>query len=603
MTVRVIEGEVTNLGSISGTDGTPFGIWEPTRAARVFLENPVFVPNFEQTVINTTASGSGVVIQGGGIVNVSTAGQVITVSGPAFEEIEGDDVDSLNTLTGTVTIASQNNASVITNVPSNTIFIDVPFDEDDVDSINTVTGTVILDGSDGNTVLPAVGQTITIQGFRPEFVAASGSLQDQIDNASAGVLSLNSLDGVLDIAAGNNITVTDNGSDTITINSFTDDDVDSITVSGTTVTGSVTLESIGSVGLSVSGQTITVSGSSSSVTGGAGVISGIWKFNNSTSSSNPGKGKFRLDSATYGLVTELIIADETDDGFDASNIISVLESGDRIYIQEIKNASNFVILDVTSIPIDNSNWFSVSAQSAEAGDIFSNNKECMVGFIYGGTPTSPVSSLNTLTGDLTLSAGNNITISDNGSDTITINSFTDDDVDSINTVTGTVTLTGNGTNTVSTSGQTITVSGAGVTSFGFEDDGITYIDDPTRGNKRLSTHRQHFGFGRNGTADNTYLRVGNTLNNNSGWIMPRDAVITSWSTFYPSGAAGTKGFEIRVNNVAVALVSDTVTQSVVSLNPNLNIDINEGDRLQVFAVSAGGAATDTNSSIEIAWRK
>ncbi|MBD3260968.1 MAG: hypothetical protein GF334_04700 [Candidatus Altiarchaeales archaeon] len=121
MVFRAVEGQVVSLGSVSGTDGTPIGLYEPTHAQRVFLENPFLVPNFEQTVINSTASGSGVQVVGGGIVNVSTAGQTITVSGPAFEEVEGPDVDSLNTLTGTLTLQGQNTVSISTADPNITI--------------------------------------------------------------------------------------------------------------------------------------------------------------------------------------------------------------------------------------------------------------------------------------------------------------------------------------------------------------------------------------------------------------------------------------------------------------------------------------------------
>lgn len=350
MVYRELGGRVVQLGAVSGTDQTPIGLYEPTAAQRIFLENPIFVPNFEQTVINSTASGAGVQIVGEGIIGVDTSGLTITVSGPEITDIEGADVDSINTLTGTVTIEGQNNATAITSVPQNTIFVDVPFDDDDVDDINTITGSVTL-------------------------------------------------------AAGNNTSVqTDLPSKTITINSFTDDDIDSITVSGTTITGSVEFVGTNSVSLSVSGDQIAISGS-------------------------------------------------------------------------------------------------------------------------------------------------------------------------------------------------------GVSSMGFEDDGIVYINDPTRSNKRLSLHRQHFPFNRNGTADNTYLRLGDMLNNESGWVMPRDATITAWTVFYADGGAGTKGFEIRVNDVAVALASATVVQGWPTVQKNLNIDIDEGDRLQVFVVAAGATASDSNSSIEVAWRK
>jgi hypothetical protein len=141
MVFRVVEGSVTSLGSVSGTDETPVGLYEPTRAVRIFLENP---GTQEQTVINSTAGGPGVQIVGGGIVGVSTDGLTVTVSASAESLTAG--VSSLNTLSGSLSLA----------------------------------------GSDGN-VVSTVSPNITIQGFRPEFVTASGFIQSQIDSTVSGI--------------------------------------------------------------------------------------------------------------------------------------------------------------------------------------------------------------------------------------------------------------------------------------------------------------------------------------------------------------------------------------------------------------------------------
>ncbi len=78
MTLRVVEGAITSLGSISGTDGTPVSLDESTRALRIFIDNPSVL---EQTTINSTAAGPGVQILGKGPVAIITEGQIITVSG------------------------------------------------------------------------------------------------------------------------------------------------------------------------------------------------------------------------------------------------------------------------------------------------------------------------------------------------------------------------------------------------------------------------------------------------------------------------------------------------------------------------------------------
>ena len=120
-------------------------------------------------------------------------------------------------------------------------------------------------GTDGNTVISG-SDTITIQGFRPEFVAASGSLQDQIDAVEGSdVDSVNALIGDVLIVDGVNSTATTNvGANSIQIDTFDDDDVDSITASGVTVTGSVQFETLGglSVTANASTDTVTISGGS-----------------------------------------------------------------------------------------------------------------------------------------------------------------------------------------------------------------------------------------------------------------------------------------------------------------------------------------------------
>jgi hypothetical protein len=120
-------------------------------------------------------------------------------------------------------------------------------------------------GTDGNTVISG-SDTITVQGFRPEFVAASGSLQDQIDAVEGSdVDSVNALIGDILIVDGVNSTATTNvGDNSIQIDTFDDDDVDSITASGVTVTGSVLFETLGglSVSANASTDTVTISGGS-----------------------------------------------------------------------------------------------------------------------------------------------------------------------------------------------------------------------------------------------------------------------------------------------------------------------------------------------------
>ncbi len=141
----------------------------------------------------------------------------------------------------------------------------------------TLSGSIIIEGEGGNSLYVS-GQTIVISGSGGSGGIAPGD----------AVTSINTLTDDVTIAAGNNIVV-DTAGQTITLSSFTDDDVDSITVSGVTMSGSVTLATVG-------GTTITPDNSDSdnpviTISGGASVgelVGSLFQieFTNGGSSAN-----------------------------------------------------------------------------------------------------------------------------------------------------------------------------------------------------------------------------------------------------------------------------------------------------------------------------
>ncbi len=132
MVLRVVEGAIQSQGTVSGTDATTIGLTEETHAIRIFLENPVTIFEGPFTVINATASGSGVTIQGAGETSVTTTDDIITISGT-----------------------------------------------DHITNTDTVSNALV--GADGITVTSGVSED-TIAGFRTEFVNASGTLSSEIDS-------------------------------------------------------------------------------------------------------------------------------------------------------------------------------------------------------------------------------------------------------------------------------------------------------------------------------------------------------------------------------------------------------------------------------------
>lgn len=113
-----VEGRVLGMGTVSGTDETPVGLYEPTHAIRVYIENPTTVNTATVnqvgvtsiTASGTTTSGS-VTLRGVGAVSLHTDGQptngTITISGGLrIRETDSSPDISIHTLvvtTGTLT--------------------------------------------------------------------------------------------------------------------------------------------------------------------------------------------------------------------------------------------------------------------------------------------------------------------------------------------------------------------------------------------------------------------------------------------------------------------------------------------------------------------
>jgi len=137
MVLRVVEGSITQLGSVSGTDNTPIGInAEANRAQRFYIENP--------TAVLITATGVASFI-GAGEVVVTQEDAVITLSGTTH-----------------VTGGGGGDGGTVS------------------DALVGADGIIVLSGT------PTAGET-TISGFRDEFVSSSGSLQGQLDTTISGI--------------------------------------------------------------------------------------------------------------------------------------------------------------------------------------------------------------------------------------------------------------------------------------------------------------------------------------------------------------------------------------------------------------------------------
>lgn len=87
------------------------------------------------------------------------------------------------------------------------------------------------------------------------------------------------------------------------------------------------------------------------IAGGASLGSS-WTFDSGTTDVNPGNKKFRFNNATQTSATFIYIDYNADSGSDMSNILLALKSGDKLYIQESKDATKYHLVTLSADPTD-----------------------------------------------------------------------------------------------------------------------------------------------------------------------------------------------------------------------------------------------------------
>lgn len=113
-----------------------------------------------------------------------------------------------------------------------------------------------------------------------------------------------------------------------------------------------------------------------------------WKFNTNTAATNPGDKKFKFDNSTLASVTNIYISDKTSGNVDVSNILGMLKSGNRIYIQQENDSLKAGLFTLTSAPTDNTGWWTLPVSVDDSGILMDNNKDCAFVFLMGTGITS-----------------------------------------------------------------------------------------------------------------------------------------------------------------------------------------------------------------------
>jgi hypothetical protein len=181
---------------------------------------------------------------------------------------------------------------------------------------------------------------------------------------------------------------------------------------------------------------------------------------------------------------------------------------------------------------------------------------------------------------------------------------------SIGTVNGNrLDVTDNGAEgSVKVNDNTALILGSRATALTSTASGATYYDtdvaslmvfDATR-TKWVSASKQLLQFGAS-NADGQYLTINGVQSGLTGFLMPRNAVITS-ITVKQAGGNDTKGFEVRVDGAALGGGTFALVGGAHSAT-NYNLNVAAGSFVQLFAAAAGQSAKNVVATIEIAYYK
>ena len=118
----------------------------------------------------------------------------------------------------------------------------------------------------------------------------------------------------------------------------------------------------------------------SSGAGGTTIMTGVYRFDSILNTTqDPGTGDIRLNTNTWAATTQIAVSDTTKPGVDITALMSAVEIGDVLFVQDKGDANKTSKFTITSIPVDNGNWFNFNVTViASKGVIPSNNTDCSV---------------------------------------------------------------------------------------------------------------------------------------------------------------------------------------------------------------------------------
>lgn len=133
---------------------------------------------------------------------------------------------------------------------------------------------------------------------------------------------------------------------------------------------------------------------------------------------------------------------------------------------------------------------------------------------------------------------------------------------------------------------------------------VPTFTDTTRGNKQLSFAESVFSFSDNVIGNNDWFDIGNATDATTGHVVPLTGTIVRASIQCADDNGNTKGLDLYINGVLNSTLFTTTGSSAAQTNFNaaLNIDVAQGDRLQLRGDAAGGSIDDTVVDVWVKWR-
>jgi hypothetical protein len=145
-----------------------------------------------------------------------------------------------------------------------------------------------------------------------------------------------------------------------------------------------------------------------------GTIQSSWNFSTTTTASDPGSKNFRLNNSTLASVTAIYFNNTTNQKSDASNVISYLVSGNKIYIQQRNDSTRSALFQVTGVPTNNTGWWTVPVSVVDSNTIYQNGADTGVAFFFtaaggSGTLTGATNGLSLAGGGTKVKLGGTLT--------------------------------------------------------------------------------------------------------------------------------------------------------------------------------------------------